>query len=69
MQQNTKKAPEGQFRVIGIDDPGDQGWMQGDYPTLSEAAKRANPRGHSTIRFRVYNDQGECVHGNGFQHV
>ncbi|KKL50511.1 hypothetical protein LCGC14_2304740 [marine sediment metagenome] len=65
MEYSTKKAPSGQFRVIGQDHSGDKGWRKGDYPTLSEAATQANPRGHSTIRFRVYDDRGKCVHGNG----
>lgn len=61
MERDIKKAPEGQFRVIGQDNPRDKGWKQGDYPTLREATQRANPRGHTTIRFRVFDDQGECV--------
>lgn len=65
MEQETKKAPTGQFRVIGQDCSGDKGWMQGDYPTLTEATKQASPRGRCTIRFRVYDDEGKCVHGNG----
>lgn len=57
----AKKAPVGQFRVIGQDTPRDAGWRKGDYPTLVEAAQNANPRGHSTIRFRVFDDQGKPV--------
>lgn len=61
MERDTRKAPVGLFRVIGVDNPRDTGWKQGDYPTLREAARHTNPRGHSTIRFRVFDDQGECV--------
>lgn len=63
MEQETRKAPSGQFRVIGRDDPRDTGWKKGDYSTLLEASVEANPRGHSTIQFRIYNDEGECVLG------
>lgn len=63
MEPDIKKAPKGQYRVIGRDNPRDQGWKQGDYSTLSEA-KKALIRIEGTVRFRVYNDQGKCVHGN-----
>ena len=69
MDQDIRKAPTGQFRVIGLDNPRDRGWRQGDYPTFLKAKEASlNTNGRSTICYRVYNDQGECVHGNGFQH-
>lgn len=61
MECESKKAPAGQFRVIGQDAPGDRGWKQGDYATLVEAALHANPRGQTTIRFRVFDDKGKPV--------
>lgn len=58
MESDMKKAPTGQFRVIGQDDPRDTGWKKGDYPTLSEAKRVAK---QSAIRFSVYDDKGQCV--------
>ena len=55
-----EQAPEGAYRVIGKDNPKDEGWLKGDYGTLSLALHRANPRGHATIRFRVFDDKGKC---------
>lgn len=61
-----RKAPKGLFRVVGKDSPTDEGWKQGDYPTLTEAKQIAQRSGHVHIKFRVYNDAGECVHGGSF---
>lgn len=63
---NVKTAPKGKFRVIGQDSPADEGWRQGDYKTKEEA-EAALPGGHAFIRFRVYNDRGECVHNPELQ--
>jgi len=59
----TKKAPPGQFRVIGKDDPRDQGWLKNDYPNAQQAKQAAKNDERSFIRFQVFNDQGECIHG------
>ena len=61
MERDTRKAPSGQFRVIGQDAPGDRGWKQGDYSTFVEAARHAIPCGCTTIRFRVFDDKGKPV--------
>lgn len=62
MDRDIRKAPAGQFRVIGLDNPEDQGWRQGDYSTLSKAQEASPNSNGSPIRYRVYNDQGKCVH-------
>ncbi len=69
MDRNIKKAPSGHFRVVGFDSSRDTGWKKEDHPSLAAAKQAIKPPGHSTIRFRVYDDKGECVHGNGFRHV
>jgi hypothetical protein len=59
----SKVAPEGQFRVIGKDSPQDRGWVKGDYPDHEKARLAAQTTERSFVRFKVFNDKGECVHG------
>jgi len=54
------KAPKGKFRVIGRDGPKDTGWKKGDYDT-EELAINAAPNTPS-VRFCVYDDEGNCVY-------
>ena len=56
-----KKAPIGQFRVIGRDSPQDEGWLKGDYPSLEQARKIATQNNGSSVRYRIYDEQGECI--------
>lgn len=63
MELDIRKAPKGQYRVIGRDNPRDQGWKQGDYLTLLGAKKALlHSSSGAVVRFRVYDDQGECVY-------
>ena len=62
MEEISKVAPKGRFRVIGIDSSSDPGWRQGDYRSLLQAKKES--KGNGSIHFRIYNDRGECVHSD-----
>ena len=55
-----KRAPRGQFRIIGKDSPRDLGWRKGDYSTLEEATEIASSGNQGTVRYFVYDDDGEC---------
>lgn len=66
MLKINKTAPVGQFRVIGKDNPKDDGWHRGDYLTKAKAKRATSARG-SFVRFQVFNDKGECVHGSPFK--
>lgn len=52
------RAPEGKFRVVGVDtfDGGD--WVQGDFDTRDEALAVAKEKGGEMTRMYVYDDAG-----------
>jgi hypothetical protein len=54
----TLRAPEGKFRVIGVDTFDRTDWVEGDFDTLEEALARARTAGGVMLRTHVYNDQG-----------
>jgi len=64
----SRNAPEGKFRIVGVDtfDGGD--WVYKDVDTLEEAKEFAaekvkeNPQ---MFKVHVYNDQGKHVHQGG----
>lgn len=57
----SRCAPRGKFRVVGVDtfDGGD--WLEGDFPTLEKAKKRASEEGGQMTVMYIYNDNGQCV--------
>lgn len=57
----SRNAPQGQFRVIGVDtfDGGD--WVQGDFPTLESALACAREKGGEMTKMHVYDDTGKHV--------
>lgn len=62
-----RKAPEGKFRVIGVDtfDGGD--WVDGDFDTVEAAKERIEEktRGQQMLRMHIYNDRGHNVGDGG----
>jgi len=52
------KAPEGKFRVVGVDTFDGTDWVNGDYATLEIAKDMARERGGTMLKFHVYDDQG-----------
>lgn len=59
------KAPEGKFRVIGVDTFDGTDWIYGDYDTKEAAIKLANEKGGTMLKTHVYDDQGKHIHGAG----
>lgn len=55
-----RKAPEGMFRVIGVDtfDGGD--WLEGDFETLTVAVEHADEKtkDEKMLKMHVYDDTG-----------
>ena len=66
---DSRRAPEGAFRVIGHDQYDHADYVVGDFLTLQEAnrvarARAADPNGIPTSFsdvFLVYDDQGICL--------
>lgn len=52
------QAPEGKFRVVGVDTFSDEDWIQGDYDTEQEAIDAATALGQPMLKAHVYDDQG-----------
>ena len=69
MENTEKKAPDGKFRVIGIDLFSHEDYLLDDYDTEAEAFDVADK--HNIARtgdmddvYYVYDDQGKYVRGN-----
>ncbi len=52
------RAPEGKFRVVGVDTFDGDDWLQGDFNTEEEALAVANKEGGTMTKMHVYDDQG-----------
>lgn len=65
----TLKAPQGKFRIVGVDLFEHTGYLVGDYPNSDEAFAVAD--GHNKKRtgamadvYYVYDDKGNYLRGN-----
>ena len=61
----SRKAPEGKFRVVGVDTFDGTDWVQGDRDTLEKAKELADEKGSAMTKMHVYNDQGEHLYDAG----
>lgn len=52
------KAPEGKFRVVGVDTFDGTDWVDGDYDTYEKARLAAIEKGGKMLKTHVYNDKG-----------
>jgi hypothetical protein len=59
------KAPEGKFRVIGVDTFDGTDWIYGDYDTKEIAVTLANEKAGNMLKTHVYDDQGNHIHEGG----
>jgi hypothetical protein len=61
----SRSAPEGKYRVIGVDtfDGGD--WLQGDFDTKEAALACARSKGGNMTIMHVYDDHGRHVGNAG----
>lgn len=58
--QFSRKAPEGKFRVVGVDTFDDSNWLEGDFDTLDKAKSYAldKMKGEQMLKMHVYDDTG-----------
>ncbi len=61
----SRKAPSGQFRVIGVDTVDGGDWVQGDRDTLEEARKLAKKKGGEMTMMHIYDDDGRHLGNAG----
>lgn len=63
----SRKAPDGKFRVIGVDTFDGTDWEEGDFDTLDAAIAHANEqvKGEQMLKMHVYNDQGTHCYSAG----
>ena len=63
----SRKAPEGKFRVVGVDTFDGQDWVQGDFGSLELAKEAADKsvEGEQMLKMHVYNDKGEHLYDAG----
>ena len=63
----SRKAPEGKFRVVGVDTFDGDDWHEGDFDTLEEARTHVKQRteGKQMLRMHIYDDEGRHVSEGG----
>lgn len=61
LSQKDFKAPNGMYRVIGVDTFDDDDWIEGDFSTSKEAIDRANEKGGEMLKCHVYDDTGKHI--------
>ncbi len=61
----SREAPEGKFRVVGVDTFDGTDWVKGDFPTLEEAIKVADEESGKMLKMYVYNDKGKHLYNAG----
>ncbi len=59
------KAPEGKFRVVGVDTFDGEDWVQGDFNTSDGALDVANKKGDTMTKMHVYDDKGKHLGETG----
>jgi hypothetical protein len=55
------KAPEGKFRVVGVDTFDGTDWVEGDFNTKEAALRHANLRGGEMLKMHAYDDKGNHI--------
>ena len=64
-EQFSRYAPEGKYRIIGVDTFDGEDWLYKDEESLDEAVKFANQHGSQMNLVYVYDNQGRCVYRAG----
>jgi hypothetical protein len=59
------KAPDGKFRVVGVDTFSGTDWVQGDFPTKEEAIKVASKKAATMTKMHIYDDHGRHIYHAG----
>lgn len=63
----SRKAPQGNFRVIGVDTFDATDWLEGDFATIDDAKAHAEKETHGKqmLKMHIYNDKGRHVEAVG----
>ena len=63
----SRQAPEGKFRVVGVDTFDGADWAKGDFPTFEKAKERAEEetKGKEMLMMYIYDDKGNCCYWAG----
>jgi len=61
------KAPQGKFRVIGVDTFDHTEWISGDFNTKEEAIKHAEKEveDEEMLKMHIYDDKGKHLYDCG----
>jgi hypothetical protein len=67
MNRHILQAPEGKFRVVGVDTFDGTDWIDGDFDTKEEAISSAAERGKNAqmMKLHVYDDRGNHLYEDG----
>jgi hypothetical protein len=57
----NRRAPEGMYRVVGMDSLNNRTWLGGDFDTQEEAKQSANYQCGDLNNMHIYDDQGELI--------
>ena len=60
-----RTAPQGKFRMIGVDTFDNSDWVEKDFSDRKEAIEIASIRGGVMLKMYVYDDQGKCIFQSG----
>ena len=63
----SRKAPEGKFRVVGVDTFDGSDWVEGDFDTLNQATKHVieKTKGEEMLIMHIYDDTGTHHYEHG----
>ena len=59
------EAPQGKFRVIGVDTFDGCDWIEKDCDTKEQAIECCNKKGGAMLKTHVYDDNGIHIHEGG----
>ena len=59
------QAPEGKFRLVGMDTFGEESWVYADYDNLLEAKNECSKQGGTMLKAYLYDDKGNCIEEAG----
>lgn len=61
MTKLVLKAPEGKFRVVGVDTFDGSDWVEGDYDTREKALEVVRRKGGTMLKMHAYDDRGKHI--------
>lgn len=65
LSSEDKIAPQGKFRLVGVDTFDNNDWVEKDFDDKKEACEIASIRGGVMLKMYIYDDQGRCIFQSG----